>query len=79
MNFTRSCPPMELANSLVLGQVLEVFYDFSWKMATISKLLNRIFFDCHIGWIIRGTERKRVISGLGSVGRKVLGITESKF
>lgn len=45
-------------------------------MAAVSKLLNRNLCDCQISWIIRGTERRRVISGLGSVGRMVTGIIE---
>lgn len=41
----RPCPPLvEITDNLVPGEVLELFHDFSWKMATVSKVLGRNFF-----------------------------------
>lgn len=41
----RPCPPLpEVANNWVPGDVVEVFNDFSWKMATISKVLGTKYF-----------------------------------
>ncbi|KAF2317994.1 hypothetical protein GH714_041320 [Hevea brasiliensis] len=41
----RPCPPLpEIAENWVPGDVVEVFDDFSWKMATISKVLGKEYF-----------------------------------
>ncbi|KAK6941614.1 Agenet-like domain, partial [Dillenia turbinata] len=38
----RPCPPtLEVLENWVVGDVLEVFHNFSWKMATVSKVLGR--------------------------------------
>lgn len=41
----RPCPPLpDVAEKFGLGDVIEVFDDFSWKMATISKVLGKDYF-----------------------------------
>ncbi|XP_021641272.2 uncharacterized protein LOC110636054 isoform X2 [Hevea brasiliensis] len=41
----RPCPPLpEIAENWVPGDVVEVFHDFSWKMAKISKMLGKKYF-----------------------------------
>ncbi|KAK6945062.1 ENT domain [Dillenia turbinata] len=41
-NAIRLCPPtLEVLENWAVGDVLEVFHDFSWKMATVSKVLGR--------------------------------------
>ncbi|XP_021619678.1 uncharacterized protein LOC110620301 [Manihot esculenta] len=44
-NAIRPCPPLpEIAEDWVPGDVVEVFDDFSWKTATISKMLGKKYF-----------------------------------
>uniref|UniRef100_A0A5B7AZL4 ENT domain-containing protein n=1 Tax=Davidia involucrata TaxID=16924 RepID=A0A5B7AZL4_DAVIN len=41
----RPCPPVvELPENWIPGDVVEVFHSFSWKMATVSKVLGRNYF-----------------------------------
>ncbi|KAA8535047.1 hypothetical protein F0562_030050 [Nyssa sinensis] len=41
----RPCPPVvELSENWIPGDVVEVFQNFSWKMATVSKVLRRNCF-----------------------------------
>ncbi|KAF5938316.1 hypothetical protein HYC85_022575 [Camellia sinensis] len=41
----RPCPPpVKLSENCVPGDVVEVFQNFSWKMATVSKVLGRNCF-----------------------------------
>lgn len=41
----RPCPPqLEVLEGWVPGDVIEVFDNFSWKMATISKVLGQKYF-----------------------------------
>lgn len=43
--FIRPCPPhVEVKDDWVSGEVLEVFHDYSWKMATVCKVLGRNSF-----------------------------------
>ncbi|XP_015578047.1 uncharacterized protein LOC8269550 isoform X2 [Ricinus communis] len=45
----RPCPPLpEIAENWAPGDVVEVFDDFSWKMATISKVLGKKYFLARI-------------------------------
>lgn len=44
-NAIRPCPPpLEVSENWVPGDLVEVFDNFSWKMATISKVLGKQYF-----------------------------------
>lgn len=45
----RPCPPpLEISGSWVLGDVVEVFDNFSWKMSTISQVLGKNYYKVRI-------------------------------